>query len=197
VAVVERGTASSTQEEAHPCGMRSRPGRAARMTRARAELRTAAPASERRVRRVARFCGGVCCPRYLLTYLLTYLNGTLTVRRERTWPKRTVSGRTCHDAQLAGGTLSQVDLHHTPALLGGWPRWTHHQEYRCGPAAAATHSLPISNAYARRIRATRPPALVPAQPRARAVCVPPWSPRPPSAPIVRTRRAVALRRSHR
>jgi hypothetical protein len=45
---------------------------------------------------------------YLLTYLLTYLLRTFTVRRERTWPKRTVSGRTCHDAQLAGGTLTYM-----------------------------------------------------------------------------------------
>ena len=29
------------------------------------------------------------------THLLTYLLRTFTVRRERTWPKRTVSGRTC------------------------------------------------------------------------------------------------------
>ena len=35
--------------------------------------------------------------RFSVTYLLTYLLiRTFTVRRERTWPRRTVSGHTCH-----------------------------------------------------------------------------------------------------
>ena len=131
--------------------------------------------------------------KYLLTYLLTYLlikdhhgqTGTDVAQARCVRPhmsRRSTRRRHSHNSTL----------HHTPALLGGWPRWTHHQKYRCWPAAAASHALPISNAYARRSHTSRPSSstLVPSPSRAHAVCVPPWSPRPPSAPIMHARQAL-------
>ena len=82
-------------------------------------------------------------------------------------------GRTCHEVQVSERTHhSSIDRTSYTSAVG----WVAAQDspvrkYRCWSAAAAsaTHTLPISNAEARRSQ-TRPSTLIPSPSRAHSVC---------------------------
>ena len=98
---------------------------------------------------------------------------------------RSSSNRGAHVSMFSSPQGTSSHSNNTPAQLGGWSRRTHHQVYRCGPAAAAPHSLSVSGSYAWIQQASFPSALLPTPPRARAVGMPP----PASTGIVGTWRS--------